>query len=168
MDGGVFKVQLDANPDPQPDPLGSERAEFLVSANPGQPPRPLRKIASGGELSRISLAIEVAAQGEDAVPTMVFDEVDAGIGGAVAAAVGSQLRKLGHGRQVLCVTHQPQVAAAGHAHYRVLKAASDGITQSSVTALDATDRIEEIARMLGGSAVSDEARAAAGRLLDAH
>ena len=176
MQGGVFEIQLDANPDsqhdsqhdPQPDPNGSERAEFLVSANPGQPPRPLRKIASGGELSRISLAIEVATQGQDAVPTMVFDEVDAGIGGAVAAAVGAKLRQLGIARQVLCVTHQPQVAAAGHAQYGVNKAASDGITQSSVVALDDASRIEEIARMLGGSDVSDEARAAARRLLAAH
>lgn len=168
MQGGVFEIQLEGNPDAQPDPNGSERAEFLVSANPGQPPRPLRKIASGGELSRISLAIEVATQGQDAVPTMVFDEVDAGIGGAVAAAVGAKLRQLGSGRQVLCVTHQPQVAAAGHAQYRVSKAASEGITQSAVVALDAAGRIEEIARMLGGADVSDEARAAAQRLLDAH
>lgn len=168
MQGGVFEVRLDPNPDPQPDPTGSERAEFLVSANPGQPPRPLRKIVSGGELSRISLAIEVASQGQDAVPTMVFDEVDAGIGGAVAAAVGAKLRQLGSDRQVLCVTHQPQVAAAGHAQYCVNKAAQDGITQSSVVALDAAGRVEEIARMLGGADVSDEARAAARQLLDAH
>ena len=168
MEGGVFEIQFERNPDAQPDPNGSERAEFLVSANPGQPPRPLRKIASGGELSRISLAIEVAAQDQDAVPTMVFDEVDAGIGGAVAAAVGHKLRALGQGRQVLCVTHQPQVAAAGHAHYRVRKAAQDGVTQSAVAALDTAGRVEEIARMLGGSDVSDEARSAARRLLDAH
>ncbi|MBZ0088369.1 MAG: DNA repair protein RecN [Thermomonas sp.] len=168
MQGGVFEIQLERNPDPQPDPNGSERAEFLVSANPGQPPRPLRKIASGGELSRISLAIEVATQGQDAVPTMVFDEVDAGIGGAVAAAVGQMLQALGNDRQVLCVTHQPQVAAAGHAQYGVSKAASEGITQSAVVALDDAGRIEEIARMLGGADVSDEARAAARRLLDAH
>src|SRR5690606_35609011 len=120
-----------------PDPNGAERAEFLVSANAGQPPRALRKVASGGELSRISLAIEVATLGLDAVPTMVFDEVDAGIGGAVAAAVGARLRALGANRQVLCVTHQPQVAAAGHAQYRVSKAARDGITQSSVELLGA-------------------------------
>lgn len=166
MDGGRFEVALDAIAGDQPDPNGSERAEFLVSANPGQPPRPLRKVASGGELSRISLAIEVAAQGQDAVPTMVFDEVDAGIGGSVAAAVGAKLRQLGASRQVLCVTHQPQVAAAGHAHHRVSKAARDGITQSAVTALDAAGRIEEIARMLGDDRVSAEARAAARRLLE--
>ena len=96
---------------------------------------------------------------------MVFDEVDAGIGGAVAAAVGARLRALGGNRQVLCVTHQPQVAAAGHAHYRVSKAARDGITQSAVVLLDAPARIEEVARMLGGSRLTDEARAAARQLL---
>ena len=165
MQGAHFEVALPANDVDAPDPLGAERAEFLVTANPGQPPRPLRKVASGGELSRISLAIEVATLGLDAVPTMVFDEVDAGIGGAVAAAVGAQLRALGGNRQVLCVTHQPQVAAAGHAHYRVSKAARDGITQSAVVLLDAPARIEEVARMLGGSRLTDEARAAARQLL---
>ncbi len=166
MDGGRFEVALVPTGDAgTPDPNGAERAEFLVSANAGQPPRPLRKVASGGELSRISLAIEVAMQGLDPVPTMVFDEVDAGIGGAVAAAVGARLRALGDGRQVLCVTHQPQVAAAGHAQYRVSKAALGGITQSSVEQLDATGRIAEIARMLGGAEVTAEAEAAAKRLL---
>ena len=167
MQAGRFEVALVPVADPAaPDPNGGERAEFLVSANPGQPPRPLRKIASGGELSRISLAIEVAMQSLDAVPTMVFDEVDAGIGGAVAAAVGDRLRALGDARQVLCVTHQPQVAAAGHAQYRVSKAAQDGITQSSVKQLDGEGRVGEIARMLGGAKVTDEARAAAKKLLD--
>ena len=167
MEAGRFEVELApiAIVD-TPDPNGTERAEFLVSANPGQPPRPLRRIASGGELSRISLAIEVAMQGLDAVPTMVFDEVDAGIGGAVAAAVGARLRALGDARQVLCVTHQPQVAAAGHDQYRVSKAARDGITQSSVVRLDAEGRVGEIARMLGGAEITREAQAAARRLLD--
>ena len=167
MEGGRFEVALEPNTDPAtPDPNGAERVELMVSANAGQPPRPLRKVASGGELSRISLAIEVATLGLDAIPTMVFDEVDAGIGGAVAAAVGAKLRALGAPRQVLCVTHQPQVAAAGHAQYRVSKAAKDGMTQSSVQLLDAAGRVEEIARMLGGARVTDEARAAAGRLLE--
>jgi DNA repair protein RecN (Recombination protein N) len=167
MAGGRFEVALDPVADPQsPDPNGAERAELLVSANAGQLLRPLRKVASGGELSRISLAIEVATLGLDAVPTMVFDEIDSGIGGAVAAAVGGKLRALGDTRQVLCVTHQPQVAAAGHAQYRVHKAARDGITQSSVETLDADGRIGEIARMLGGAQVTQEARAAAERLLE--
>ncbi|WP_449448295.1 DNA repair protein RecN [Thermomonas brevis] len=166
MQGGRFETALEPNANDAPDPLGSERVEFLVSANPGQPPRPLRKVASGGELSRISLAIEVATQGQDAAATLVFDEVDAGIGGAVAAAVGAKLRALGASKQVLCVTHQPQVAAAGHAQYRVSKAAQDGITQSSVAALDAAGRVDEIARMVGGADVSKEARAAAKKLLE--
>lgn len=167
MEGGRFEVILEPISDlATPDPNGAERAEFLISANAGQPPRPLRKVASGGELSRISLAIEVAMQGLDPVPTMVFDEVDAGIGGAVAAAVGARLRALGEGRQVLCVTHQPQVAAAGHAQYRVSKASQEGITQSSVAALDQKGRVAEIARMLGGAKVTVEAEAAAKQLLE--
>ncbi|NUS39569.1 MAG: DNA repair protein RecN [Lysobacter sp.] len=163
--GGRFEVALEPADTHKPDPNGSERVEFLVAANAGQPPRALRKVASGGELSRISLAIEVAALGLDAVPTMVFDEVDTGIGGAVAEIVGQKLRALGAKRQVLCVTHLPQVAAQGHAHYRVSKAESDGVTQSAVQALDAKAREEELARMLGGVEVSKEARAAARRLL---
>jgi DNA repair protein RecN (Recombination protein N) len=163
--GGRFEVALEPVADDAPDPQGGERVEFLVSANAGQPPRPLRKVASGGELSRISLAIEVAALGLDAVPTMVFDEVDSGIGGAVAEIVGQKLRALGDQRQVLCVTHLPQVAAQGHAHYRVSKAESGGVTQSAVRLLDAGQRQEELARMLGGVEVSREARAAARQLL---
>ena len=165
MGGGRFDVALEPNEAGRPDPLGAERIEFLVAANPGQPARALRKVASGGELSRISLAIEVAALGLDQVPTMVFDEVDTGIGGAVAEIVGQKLRALGARRQALCVTHLPQVAAQGHAHYRVSKAASEGMTQSAVQALGAKEREEELARMLGGVEVSREARAAAKRLL---
>ena len=165
MGGGRFEIALEPNEAERSDPLGNERVEFLVSANAGQPPRPLRKVVSGGELSRISLAIEVAALGLDAVPTMVFDEVDSGIGGAVSDIVGQKLRALGDKRQVLCVTHLPQVAAQGHAHYRVSKAPVDGMTQSSVELLAARQREEELARMLGGVEVSKEARAAAKRLL---
>ncbi|WP_226468346.1 DNA repair protein RecN [Luteimonas panaciterrae] len=165
MGGGRFEVTLEPLTESRPDPQGAERVEFLVSANAGQPPRALRKVASGGELSRISLAIEVAALGSDAVPTMVFDEVDSGIGGAVAEIVGQKLRALGDKRQALCVTHLPQVAAQGHAHYRVSKAVASGVTQSAVQLLDAKQRQEELARMLGGVEVSSEARAAAKRLL---
>ena len=168
MGGGRFEVALEpasAADAQRPDPQGAERVEFLVAANAGQPPRPLRKVASGGELSRISLAIEVAALGLDAVPTMVFHEVDSGIGGAVAQIVGQKLRALGHSRQALCVTHLPQVAAQGHAHYRVSKAERSGMTQSAVQLLDAKQREEELARMLGGVEIGKEARAAARRLL---
>ena len=158
-------MEIVKQPGGRPDPLGAERVEFLVAANAGQPPRPLRKVASGGELSRISLAIEVAALGLDAVPTMVFDEVDSGIGGAVAAIVGRKLRALGASRQVLCVTHLPQVAAQGHAHYRVSKRTRGEETESEVNRLDERQRQEELARMLGGVEVSREAMAAARRLL---
>ena len=165
MGGGQFLIEIEPQTVAKPDPNGAERVEFLVAANAGQPPRALRKVASGGELSRISLAIEVAALGLDAVPTMVFDEVDSGIGGAVADIVGHKLRALGEKRQVLCVTHLPQVASKGHAHYRVSKAPVDGMTQSAVEKLDPKAREEELARMLGGVEVSKEARAAARKLL---
>lgn len=165
MGGGRFEAALEPTDASRPDPAGAERVEFMVAANAGQPPRPLRKVASGGELSRISLAIEVAALGLDAVPTMVFDEVDSGIGGAVAEIVGQKLRALGSARQALCVTHLPQVAAQGHAHYRVSKAERSGMTQSAVQVLDGKQREEELARMLGGVEVSKEARAAARKLL---
>jgi DNA repair protein RecN (Recombination protein N) len=166
MGGGQFLVQLEPGDGQRPDPLGAERVEFLVAANAGQPPRPLRKVASGGELSRISLAIEVAALGSDAVPTMVFDEVDSGIGGAVAQMVGRKLRDLGRARQVLCVTHQPQVAAQGHSHYRVSKAPVEGMTRSEVALLDPAGREQELARMLGGVEIGPEAHAAARHLLE--
>ncbi|HET8818377.1 MAG TPA: DNA repair protein RecN [Xanthomonadaceae bacterium] len=165
MGGGRFDVAIEATAGDRPDPQGTERVEFLVAANAGQPPRPLRKVASGGELSRISLAIEVAALGLDAVPTMVFDEVDSGIGGAVADIVGRKLRALGANRQVLCVTHLPQVAAQGHAHYRVSKSSPGDVTSSTAQRLDDRAREEELARMLGGVEVGSEARAAARRLL---
>lgn len=166
MAGGVFTVQIDAQPADKPSPLGAERVEFLVSANPGQPPRPLRKTASGGELARISLAIEVAALGLDAVPSMVFDEVDTGIGGAVAEVVGQKLRALGKTRQVLCVTHLPQVAAQGHQHFRVSKAVEGDATHSAVVGLDAAARVEELARMLGGIEITHETRANARQMLE--
>jgi DNA repair protein RecN (Recombination protein N) len=165
MAGGVFEVQLLPVEDAKPSTLGTERCEFLVSANPGQPPRPLRKIASGGELARISLAIEVALLGLDSVPTMVFDEVDAGIGGAVAEVVGQKLRTLGAERQVFCVTHLPQVAAQGHRHYKVSKAVAGQQTHSVVSELDDKARIEELARMLGGVEIAKETRANAKQML---
>lgn len=165
MGGGVFTVALEPLDTTRPTPQGAERCEFLVSANPGQPPRALRKVASGGELARISLAIEVAALGFDAVPTMVFDEVDTGIGGAVAEVVGQKLRALGGERQVLCVTHLPQVAAQGHHHYRVSKAVEADSTHSQVEALSEKARVEELARMLGGVEITKEVRANARQLL---
>ena len=165
MAGGVFEVALEANANDRPNPNGAERIEFLVSANPGQPTRALRKVASGGELARISLAIEVAALGLDSVPTMIFDEVDSGIGGAVAEVVGRKLRALGAQRQVMCVTHLPQVAAQGHHHFQVSKAVNGSATHSAVSALDEKARIEELARMLGGVEISRETRANAKQML---
>lgn len=166
MAGGQFRIQLDAGSDDTPDPLGLERCEFLVSANPGQPLRPLRKVASGGELSRIALAIEVAALGDDPVPTMVFDEVDTGVGGAVAEILGQKLRRLGGHAQVLCVTHLAQVAAQGHQHIRVHKHAHDGQTRTQLTTLDGAARVQEIARMLGGVELTDTTFAHAQQMLD--
>jgi DNA repair protein RecN (Recombination protein N) len=165
MAGSIFAVELPPQEGDTPSPSGAERCEFLVSANPGQPPRPLRKVASGGELARISLAIEVAALGLDAVPTMVFDEVDSGIGGAVAEVVGQKLRALGAERQVLCVTHLPQVAAQGHQHLQVSKAIAGGGAASAVARLDDKARIEELARMLGGVEITRETRANAKQML---
>ena len=165
MAGGQFEVALEPDEATEPDVQGAERCEFLVSANPGQPVRALRKVASGGELSRIGLAIEVAALGLDEVGSMVFDEVDAGIGGAVAEVVGQKLRRLGNQRQVLCVTHLPQVAAQGHAHLRVSKTSLDQGTETRIEMLDPAARREEIARMLGGIEISRESLAHAKQML---
>ncbi len=165
MPGGVFSVALDPLEIDKPTASGAERVEFLVSANPGQPARALRKVASGGELARISLAIEVAALGLDSVPTMIFDEVDSGIGGAVAEVVGKKLRALGAERQVMCVTHLPQVAAQGHHHFQVTKSVTKGSTQSIVTQLNAKTRIDELARMLGGLEIGKETLANAKQML---
>ncbi|MFP8966376.1 DNA repair protein RecN [Pokkaliibacter sp. CJK22405] len=145
---------------------GIDRVEFLLSANPGQPARPLQKVASGGELSRISLAIQVVAAKASTMPTLIFDEVDVGIGGAVAEVVGKLLRQLGERVQVLCVTHQPQVAAQAHHHLFVSKDVRGGMTNSRVDTLSDEERINEIARMLGGSELSHHARAHAEAMLN--
>jgi DNA repair protein RecN (Recombination protein N) len=166
MTGGRFEAQIDAVDKAVPDAQGDERVEFLVSANPGQPPRALRKVASGGELSRISLAIEVAALGLDQIGTMVFDEVDAGIGGAVAEVVGQKLRRLGGTRQVLCVTHLAQVAAQGDNHLYVSKSSAGDTTRMQIEMLGAKARRDEIARMLGGIEITRETLAHAGQMLE--
>jgi DNA repair protein RecN (Recombination protein N) len=165
MAGGRFEASLEPSDSGRPDPSGLERVEFLVSANPGQPPRALRKVASGGELSRISLAIEVATLGHDAVPTMVFDEVDSGIGGAIAEVVGQKLRALGSACQVLCVTHLAQVAAQAHDQYRVSKDNRDGRSESRIERLDIDAREHELARMLGGVEIDDASMGLARSLL---
>ncbi|MFO7641595.1 MAG: DNA repair protein RecN [Candidatus Competibacteraceae bacterium] len=148
MPGGRFAITLERLE--QPTPNGLEAVEFQVSANPGQPLRPLAKVASGGELSRISLAIQVIAARAARIPTLIFDEVDSGIGGGVAEVVGRQLRALGGGRQVLCVTHLPQVAAQAHQQFKVEKQTDGESTHTQVLPLGAEERVTEIARMLGG------------------
>jgi DNA repair protein RecN (Recombination protein N) len=164
MAGGRFEVSLIPN-DAESGAHGSEDAEFLVSANPGQPPKSLAKVASGGELSRISLAIQVAAAAKTSGLCMVFDEVDAGIGGAVAEIVGRQLRDLGARAQVLCVTHLAQVAAQAHNQFRVTKQSEGKLTRTSVEPLAPEQRVDEIARMLGGIDISEQARAHAKEML---
>lgn len=159
MAGATFAIKLAQNDDPGPAPHGSESVEFLVSTNPGQEPRPLGKIASGGELSRISLAIQVATADTTKVPTLVFDEVDVGIGGGVAEVIGHLLRQLGNKTQILCVTHLPQVAAQGHCHYRVTKSADESGAATSITPLSDTEKVAEIARMLGGVEMTEQSMA---------
>lgn len=144
---------------------GGDRIRFEVATNPGMPPGPLNKIASGGELSRFMLALKVVLARADPVPTLIFDEVDSGVGGAVSAAVGERLAHLAASVQVLVLTHSPQVAARGGYHWRVSKTSGEGGTRTSVEVLNEAERREEIARMLAGARVTDEARAAAESLL---
>jgi len=163
MAGGRLEVGVTEHAG-EPAAHGADDIEFLVSANPGQPLRPLAKVASGGELSRLSLAVEVASSARE-TRCMVFDEVDSGIGGAVAEIVGRELRTLGERGQVLCVTHLPQVASQGHQQMRLEKRAAGGSTRTTLAELDSNERIEELARMLGGVDVTDSARAHARALL---
>ncbi len=154
MRGGVMEIDISRDTTDTPSPLGDDRVEFRVSANPGQPPAPLARVASGGELSRISLAIQVIASEASDIPTLIFDEVDSGVGGAVADTVGQQLKALGAHRQVLCVTHLPQVASQAHQHLQVAKLTGEQSTRTRIRALDAEERVEEIARMLGGQKIT--------------
>lgn len=165
MEGGRFVPEVEHDPEGRPSPEGNDRVEFLVSANPGQPPGPLRRVASGGELSRISLAIQIIASDRGSIPTQIFDEVDAGIGGSTAAIVGEKLRTLGGYRQVLCVTHLPQVAAAAHGHVRVTKVPEAGTVRTHLQELSGDVRVDEIARMLGGQAITEQSRAHAREML---
>ncbi|MFN2289202.1 MAG: DNA repair protein RecN [Chromatocurvus sp.] len=162
----VFEIALTSRPDSEPHPGGSEDVEFLISTNPGTAPQPLGRIASGGELSRISLAIQVATADGGSVPSMVFDEVDVGIGGAVAEVVGRLLRKLSSGAQVLCVTHLPQVAAQADHQLRVSKTGDRKSVTTALATLDTDGRVDELARMLGGLKVTAQTRAHAREMLD--
>ena len=163
--GGKFEIAL--QPLEEGGAHGMERIEFLVAGHAGVDPRPMGKVASGGELSRISLGIQVITSKAAKVPTLIFDEVDAGIGGAVAEVVGRLLKALGHERQVLCVTHLPQVASQGGQHWRVGKATEKDVTRSTLTVLDKPGRVDEIARMLGGSEITATTRKAAKEMLAA-
>lgn len=166
MAGGRFEVNLVPLADGETAATGAERVEFLVAGHAGVAPKPLVRVASGGELARISLAIAVIAASATPVGTLIFDEVDAGIGGAVAETVGRLLRQLGQQRQVLCVTHLPQVAACGDAHLVVSKApAADGRPVSQIRPLDRKSRVDEIARMLGGIEITETTRKHARELL---
>jgi len=162
--GGRLLVLL--HPETEPTAHGSERVEFLVSANAGMPPGPLGRVASGGELSRIGLSLSTAGAGALATGTLVFDEVDAGIGGGVAEVVGRMLRSLGSRRQVLCVTHLAQVAACAGTQFRVSKEIRDGLASSRVEALDPAGRLDELARMIGGVQITEATRAYARELLE--
>jgi DNA repair protein RecN (Recombination protein N) len=165
MPGGRFSIQLRSNASDEPQANGLEQVEFLVSANPGQPLKALAKVASGGELSRISLAIQVITAQTSRVPTLVFDEVDVGIGGPTAEVVGQLLRRLGERGQVLTVTHLPQVAAQGHQHLFVHKVRESDATRTAVSKLERHQRVEEIARMLGGVDLTEESLAHARQMV---
>jgi DNA repair protein RecN (Recombination protein N) len=165
MPGGRFVVRVEALPDDARRRRGRDEVSFDVAANPGNPPKPLTKVASGGELSRISLAIQVAAAADTQIPTLIYDEVDSGVGGAVAEIVGRRLSELGATRQVLVVTHLPQVAARGQQHLAVRKRQLDGNTSTSVEFLNEDARVAEIARMLGGVEVTEATVAHAEEML---
>ncbi|MDE4173944.1 DNA repair protein RecN [Phaeobacter sp. PT47_59] len=162
MERAVFETRISEG---QPGPEGHDDVAFTVATNPGAPAGPLNKIASGGELSRFLLALKVCLRGEESAKTLIFDEIDRGVGGATADAVGRRLKSLAAGGQVLVVTHSPQVAAQGAHHWRVQKRVQDGMTLSEVVPLSAAERVDEIARMVSGDTITQEARAAAGALL---
>ncbi len=166
LDAAQFRTSIEPLPEDRWSGNGMDRAEFLISTNPGAPFAPLNKIASGGELSRFILALKVALAEEGGAATIIFDEIDRGVGGAVAAAIGERLARLAQRTQLLAVTHSPQVAAKGQAHYFIAKSSEGTVTRTGVTLLDPAERRQEIARMLSGAEVTDEARAQAKRLLE--
>ena len=167
LDSARFRTVVSPMPELQWGPHGMDRVEFEISTNPGAPFGPLVKIASGGELSRFILALKVALAEQATAATMIFDEIDRGVGGAVASAIGERLQRLAEGAQVVIVTHSPQVAARGAAHLLIAKSTSGMVTRTSVHQLGDGERREEIARMLSGAEVTEEARAQADRLLTA-
>lgn len=166
LDAAQFQTAVEQLPEDRWTASGMDRVEFLISTNPGAPFAPLGKIASGGELSRFILALKVALAEEGGATTIIFDEIDRGVGGAVAAAIGERLARLATRTQLLAVTHSPQVAARGRAHYFIAKSSQGTVTRTGVVLLDSEARRQEIARMLSGAEVTDEARAQAERLLE--
>ena len=167
LDAAQFETAVDELPEERWGADGMDRVEYMISTNPGAPFAPLAKIASGGELSRFILALKVALAEEGGADTIIFDEIDRGVGGAVASAIGERLARLaGGGKQLLAVTHSPQVAAKGAAHYFIAKSSEGTVTRTGVTLLSDDGRRQEIARMLSGAEVTDEARAQAERLLE--
>lgn len=165
MSGATFTIHMETVPDKHWKPWGTDHIEFRVAANPGQTGGSLAKVASGGELSRISLAITLLASQHSTLPTMIFDEVDTGIGGGIAEVVGQKLRQLGEKAQVFCVTHLPQVAAQGHQHLQVSKNKTRHQTETNIVALTEVQRVEEIARMLGGIELTSTTRQHAQEML---
>ena len=165
MPDGKVKILVEKQPEGKATVNGMDRISFLVSTNPGQPPQPLAKIASGGELSRISLAIQVATIRCGSIPTLIFDEVDVGIGGGVAEIVGRLLRNLGEGRQVLCVTHLPQVAARGQHHLLIRKRSGKNGVMAEIGTLEGDARVREVARMLGGIDITENTLAHANEMI---
>ena len=151
---GAFSIEVDYHAEQSPQKNGLDRVRYLIATNPGQPPQPLAKIASGGELSRLSLAIQVVTAYDSQTPTLIFDEVDVGIGGATADIVGQLLKQLGENAQIICITHLAQVAAKGHHHFKVNKSQYEDYAVASITPLDKEQRIEEIARMSGGEVIT--------------
>jgi DNA repair protein RecN (Recombination protein N) len=166
MGGGVFEVSVSDRKADEPTAYGVDNIEYLISANPGQPLMPLSKVASGGELSRMSLSIQVIASDGSPIPTMVFDEIDSGVGGGIAEMVGKRLRDVSETRQVFCVTHLPQVASVANHHFRIAKMTDGQSTRTSVNALTKDERIEELARMLGGVKITDRTRDHAAEMLE--
>ena len=166
LDAARFRTAITRLPEERWGPQGMDAAEFLIATNPGAAFAPLNKIASGGELSRFILALKVALAEEGGAATIIFDEIDRGVGGAVASAIGERLARLASGGQLLAVTHSPQVAARGVTHYVIAKSSEGTVTRTSVALLDALGRQEEIARMLSGAEITAEARAQADRLLE--
>jgi len=165
MEAARFAIRLSPRPDGEISANGAEQVEFLVSANPGQAAGPIARVASGGELSRLNLAIQVSAMGRRGIPVLLFDEVDAGVGGGVAEIVGRKLRALSKHAQVLCVTHLAQVASQATHHFRVSKHISEEQTHTTVEQLDGRERVEETARMLGGVKITAQTRAHAREML---